>query len=166
MMENGGVVPRQPGDVPCGGLPYITTLVAKTRGAGVNHQEVRTVHRLYNHIEQVVLPRYRVDTIAGNRHLRIKYLTNEIDEEKLKYLLQSSEKKNNKQTELYQVLQMLLQVMLDIFQRMDRVPTKKTWEEMNAIRQHYNASIMKINNIYKSKAATLFITDKWEMGTH
>ncbi len=171
MKNTTGSVPRQPGDVPCGGMPDLWQINAiKSRFIGkMPITTIRTIHRLYRHIIEVIRPRYQVDYLADNRDLRIKYLLNEIDEEYLKKLLQIREKRNTKKTEIFQVIEMFSQVLIDIFQRILDYNEKDTknenvdfGKEFENIRIYYNEAITKINKRYKS-SINIYISKEWTM---
>jgi hypothetical protein len=62
----------------------------------------------------VELPRYQTDYVQRNQDLRVQYLCNEIDEETFKTLVQRNDKKNRKNTEIAQVLQLANTAVTDI----------------------------------------------------
>lgn len=117
---NGGVAPREIGDVPCGGLPDIYHMRMFLQGKTDAHaiDQILSVFLVYHHVQQVELPLNQTNVITDNRELRIKYLANEIDEIMLKRLLRRKEKINDRKKEVYLVLELFLQIIVDITQRL------------------------------------------------
>lgn len=133
-------IPREPGDIPCGGLPTIPDLrrwfsIPQTQNIyQYNHRRrpyhtppdtigvpdgfktLLLIHRKLNHIEQVELPRYRPnpDIVDENEDLRIEFLMNEITEDEMKFQLQKREKKNQKHRDIYMVYDMFIHTISDI----------------------------------------------------
>lgn len=148
MQRNGNIAaPRNPGDIPCGGLLDIfqlRTFLSKFpkdlslippdplkksvygRAFHISHrqpipkelEDVYAIHRICTHIERDELPLYRVNYHTNNLDLRVKYLMQEIQEQDFKILLQQREKKNEKKKDIYQVLEMYLFAMVDMFQNL------------------------------------------------
>ena len=85
-----------------------------------NTQYLPIVSRLSNiirdtiHNTRVELPRFQTDYVQRNQDLRVQYLCNEIDEETFKTLVQRNDKKNRKNTEIAQVLQLANTAVTDI----------------------------------------------------
>lgn len=120
-MRRGGMpAPRNPLDVPCGGLPAYYALVQHLyeQGAGEDVQAALTgAYRLAAHTQGDLLPRYRVDAVADNRDLRVRYLLGEIAEGKFKLLIQRREKARQRRGEVGQVLAMHVHMSAFILQR-------------------------------------------------
>jgi hypothetical protein len=128
-MRANGTLPREPGDVPCGGLPGIEHLraligsQASTRwGADTRTMTQKTlwnIHRNHTHIQWVVQGRYIAeDRAAGNRDLRVKFMIKDFTEEVFKKKLQQREKANEKKGAIRQVLEMYQAVTIDLFRNL------------------------------------------------
>lgn len=138
---NGGAVPRELGDVPCGGIPDVSAVMVWLRQLpGVEqslqaqaplprfqrHPDPWTValeaypagmalfkyHRRVQHIEAMVLPTYRAAPV-DNTMARVRYLLGEHTEAQFKWELQKAEKKHQKLTAIHAVLQTLIAVVGD-----------------------------------------------------
>jgi hypothetical protein len=117
-MQQNGTVPRNLGDIPCGGLPTIYQLRAMLAQFGPKTKEVDamfSLHQLSSHIENVMIPNYHTNNLTNNLDLRVKYLMNEMNEDQFKVILQQREKKNIKKKEIHDVLEMYLFTSVDIF---------------------------------------------------
>jgi hypothetical protein len=130
---NGGTIPRQAGDIPCGGLPHINSLQrAIQKHASTNYHEnllemIYNIHRSYIHNQNVELRNYAVDIVNDNRDLRIAYLLNQINEELFKVRLQQREKARAKKTAIYQILSMYQGALIDIMRRIELCPN---WDQI------------------------------------
>ena len=77
-------------------------------------QLIRNV--IHNNLEE--LPNFQTDYILRNQDLRIKYLENELLEDEFKMLIQRNDKKNKKNNEIAQVLQLSNIAVTDIIYRL------------------------------------------------
>ena len=145
--NGGGVAPRNPGDIECGRelghntSDRIQTLSRKHPDLYKSEQkeyktysgriETRTNHKysdsvvnINNIIRNVIhnirieLPNFQTDYVVRNQDLRIKYLENLISEYEFKMLVQRNDKKNKKNTEIAQVLQLANTAVTDIIYRL------------------------------------------------
>ena len=69
------------------------------------------------HNNRIELPNYQTDYVVRNQDLRIKYLENVISEDEFKILIQRNDKKNKKNIEISQVLQLANTTTTDIIYR-------------------------------------------------
>ena len=146
--KNGaGAAPRNPGDFECGReLDHYTidriralsrkhndlfTCEYKEHTSWSGRKEMRTIHtyadsindiadiiRNIIHNNNVELPNFQTDYVIRNQDLRIKYLENLISEYEFKMLIQRNDKKNRKNTEVAQVLQLANTAVTDIVYRL------------------------------------------------
>ena len=168
--QNNGTIPRNPGDIPCGGLPtaydirkFIESKAIAIVGDRTLYDMILTIHRMHGHIQNIELPNYVTNAVADNRDLRAAYLIQKIDEDKFKHILQKNEKARNKKTEIRMVLDMFLGTIADILrnilqcqecgQIIERV------EELNNLREYFNDSMRPISKRYTCVAP--HINDKW-----
>ena len=138
--KNGGA-PRVAGDIECGrDLTHYTmdgvTNLIKTKHSNLidgarsqlttrypSYRYVLPVNNLSEiirnivHLTRVELPRFQTDYVQRNQDLRIQYLCNEINEETFKTLVQRNDKKNRKNTEIAQVIQLANTAVTDIVYR-------------------------------------------------
>ena len=100
-----GTLQRNPGDVPCGGIPTVYQLVSFGNDA-------LNLHRLIQHIQNT---RPRVDQ-DPNRKNRIEYMLGGLSDEQFKFRIQCAEKAREKQRDIYNVLDMFTTVATDLLQ--------------------------------------------------
>ena len=113
---NGGVAPRNRGDVRCGGAPAMWRINEKLRAAQVTFVHADESHRSIAHVNNVELPRFPNQLgEADNSRLRVSYLMKKIDEKTWKSKLKAKMKKQEKNVEINQILRMYTQTLSDIF---------------------------------------------------
>jgi hypothetical protein len=125
LRQNGddGRIARPIGDMPCGGLPNGRQLIRlferlkPTRTFNISNAGGRDllmfIERM-NHAYNVERHRY-ITRIEDNQDLRVKYMMNEIEEDKFKRLLQQREKARLKNREYEQVIEMAYTVSCDVY---------------------------------------------------
>ncbi len=69
------------------------------------------------HNNRVELPNFQTDYVIRNQDLRVKYLENSISEDEFKMQIQRNDKRNRKNTEIAQVLQLANTAVTDISYR-------------------------------------------------
>jgi hypothetical protein len=130
MRRNGGM-PREPGDIPCGGGeggPHLNhNMLSVEQHTRVNALDKMLTKRFFSmvrstlHIQRVELPRF--DVHRGNHHhednqqLRINYMRKFITETTFRIQLQRLHKSREKQREIHDVLSVYVQSMTDILTR-------------------------------------------------
>jgi hypothetical protein len=125
-----------------------------------NTQYLPIVNRLSNiirttiHNTRVELPRFQTDYVQRNQDLRVQYLCNEIDEETFKTLVQRNDKKNRKNTEMAQVIQLANTAVTDIVYRIiDNLRTcEPNKHSLEALISEFDAIISYCNEIFKDIA--------------
>jgi hypothetical protein len=160
---NGGVAPREAGDIPCGGLPITwqfsreilaTTLPVDTKNL------ILTIHRTLNDLIEVRLPDYPAQRVAGsNKDINIRYLMNEIDEATWQKTLEQRESKFEKKREIGQILTTFAHVGAEFMRQLMPNQTltveakatfvKRMWNEatakhMNDLRIYTNKSLKEL----------------------
>lgn len=141
--NNGGVAPRNPGDIQCGQeLNYNLTnqIIASARNhSGLFKSVENKNRRAYNNLEyyeydskimlicdiirnmihniRVELPTFQTDHFEKNQDLRIRYLEGLISEDEFKILIQRADKKNRKNTEITQIMTLCNTAINDIIHR-------------------------------------------------
>lgn len=183
--NGGGAAPRNPGDIECGrDLTHTTcdyiysaakrhpSLHKKTSEVYTNWRGVKEtrdrwqfdkkISNICDIVRQNIhnfrneLANFQTDYVEKNQDLRIKYLENILDEEDFKILIQRNDKKNKKNTELAQVIQLCNTAMTDIIYRLldhlqkspiDNYDIEPFINELMEIRNY-------CNNIFKDIAFT------------
>jgi len=145
--NGGGAAPRNPGDIECGReLTHHTTdtiqsasrkhlLLCKITTENYTNwrgeKQTKSSHKYDNkigvicdivrnciHNTRAELPNFQTDYVERNQDLRVKYLENLIGEEEFKIIIQRNDKKNRKNTEVAQVLQLCNTAVTDIIYRL------------------------------------------------
>lgn len=153
--QNGGVAPRVPGDVACGGIPHYNEV--RTRLVGFLPKEVEIVmqfHRVLNHVQHTELTRYHnVFNQADNQELRVNYLLGHIDQMVLKTEVQAKEKKREKERAVRRALEVLVEAGTDLLRRImaeTEVDKKRSiLDELDALRVYVNELLTKVYNRMK-----------------
>ena len=70
------------------------------------------------HNSHVEINNFQTDYVQRNQDLRIQFMMNEIDEEEFKLIIQRNDKKNKKNTEVAQVIQLSNTALTDIIYRL------------------------------------------------
>ena len=156
-----GTLARNPGDVPCGGLPDYYAIRGFLRNISQNSIEYATIinaHRAWGHM-QWVAQRYEVGNQQNNnRDLRISLMIGDVPEDEFKKKIQQREKARQRKTDIHQVIDMLRDVIMDLFQ--DFAQTKNTetlYLSLRELQTHYNDTLSKVSKRYSNCAVpTLF----------
>jgi hypothetical protein len=151
-------------DAPCGNRTFVTMIDRMLRqvrpryGLPVYTPEftdiIELIRRLL-HIEEEVLPVYRQD-VFGSQELRIKYMTNEYSEQKMRMMLRRQEKRNEKNRDQFEVFQFVIEAAKDIIERfVQTIQNGTTYnleilQELENVRTHANESFKNIGSLYKN----------------
>jgi len=176
--NNNGVIPRNPGDIPCGGLPDYYTIRAVTDDVRCN-----ALHQTITHILNVEIRRYNnvQEEELINRDLRIKYLMNEINDEQLKQVLQQNEKSRQKMIDFRNIYQMFCDVGSDIFRQIlaeyykislrnrtneQKIALKNYLNEqiiiIDRLIEYFNDNLKKVGKVYKCVYPGINKNYRWE----
>ena len=128
-----GSLERVPGDIECGqelnnytselifqAARRHTTLYNKRGNVYVYNEKINdgcNIIRNMRHNIRVELHNFQTDYVEKNQELRVRYLENIIDEEEFKMLIQRNDKKNKKNTEIAQIIQLANTAVTDIVYR-------------------------------------------------
>jgi hypothetical protein len=134
------------------------------------------IHRRTVDVKGHLMPKYQTDddTFETNVDIRMKFLKNEISKESFNKTLMTRMKTKKKKQMIYQNLEMLENVSIDIFyrlyttitlaprgSRLDLVPFLREFEN---IREYYNVSILKTKKRFAMKGVLcLCVNEKWEI---
>ena len=128
-----GTIERAVGDIECGrelnnhtselifqAARRHTKLYDKTGNRYVYNTKINEgcdIIRNMRHNIRVELNNFQTDYVEKNQDLRVRYMQNIIDEEEFKMLIQRNDKKNKKNTEIAQVIQLANTAVTDIVYR-------------------------------------------------
>ena len=166
--QNGGV-PRQPGDVPCGGIPTPQEIKNRVKelSDGIIDLPARD-NLLYQfwrflqfsqHFRDIVIPRYQdiVDRTRNpevvNRNYRIRYLMNQLTEDEFKKAVYKEEQDMIHRREYLHIYNTMTTLIEDQLQRLMHENTK-TIDDLNYIVDECLQIIQYINNCFQQLANT------------
>ena len=167
-----GTLPRQPGDVPCGGFPdwhhisrliggganlYATRLEPGASSVNVVKASIISAYRSHPHAIYTLVPRYTVeDRRTENRDLRVKFMIGDLSEEEFKKKIQQREKANQRKTAIRQVLEMYTTIITDLFQSFQQEKDMTVlYESLCGLRDHYNTTLGRVQFTYKCAVPNL-----------
>jgi hypothetical protein len=176
---NGGVVPRDPGDIPCGAnLPgaWRFNRDVYQRFGMENDAWLLEGLRVITHIHEVEINAMTNDAEDGdNTEHNLRYLRQEIDEKRWKQILQQREKRRMKRDEIRMQYEAFVGACIDIYGRLTthvrNIPSEKTFDkvtrqgvlqliqdtEMNllGLRTIFNEGMMLLSKRYKCQVLQL-----------
>ena len=182
--KNGSVV-RNPGDIECGReLGHYTvgrihdlakmhsdlyksekkeyTTWSGRKEMRFSYEYCQTIDKICNiivnviHNNRVELPNFQTDYVIRNQDLRVRYLENSISEEEFKMLIQRNDKRNRKNTEIAQVLQLANTAVTDIVYRLiDNLEKSKNGQHnLESFLREIEEIIKYCNDIFKDISFT------------
>ena len=150
---NNGVIAREVGDDPCGGVIdyFAIHITLRTDEVTKYHQAMEDTNNKMRYLPHRVRTNYD--------DLGIKYLISVITKEQWKKTLKTRIKQDEKDNNLYHIYNMFVNVINDLFRNMieDRNIENFKINADNLI-EYTNNQIKKLNNRYKSKSKNVFIT--------
>jgi hypothetical protein len=161
---HGGTIAREPGDIPCGGLP---TGLELYRSLSDNYrckrmfvgdaQKITNIHMLVTHVLAIEFDE-RVDDAES---LRVRYMMNELSENDYKKILQRKEKFREKRRDVQQIFRMFCDVISD---HMRQIVNGELSKEdcivmLERLRDYTNKAFQKVQKRYGLKAP--HIQDNW-----
>jgi hypothetical protein len=125
--RTGGVMPRNPADVPCGGFPGVWELRPFPRGTRQNiTHSYYEFHRICQEIQDMSQRNYRthIDQNQLNDY-HVQYLLNEITEKQWGRLLAMNEKKRKRDAEIQEVFMAFRTVAVEFILRVQHYSDEK-----------------------------------------
>ncbi len=151
--QNNGAVPREAGDIPCGGLPMAWPFTRAITASAIPIHEKNAIlaaHRCFGDIINVRIPEFPARRLANsNMEINVKYLMNELDEENWQKLLEQRETRFERKKEIGQILTMFAHVGADIMRQMENTPPSdlpRVWknglgQQLFDLRKYTNQSL-------------------------
>lgn len=117
---NKGVIPREPGDVVCGGLCsyyQLRTFIISWLSDNEVKNKVSEWHRFIGHITNIDLlnTRQKLQFLNNNEHLRVRYIVGEISKEELSKTLLKNDAIRKKIVEFVNIFELLSVVGIESF---------------------------------------------------
>jgi hypothetical protein len=174
---NNGQIPREAGDVPCGGLPnayLFIRFIMDQQNLVLGEEtkrEIMVIHRCMSDIENYRMAQYPLRQPANvNRDLDILFLTNDIDEEKWGTSLERQETNFERRKEIGLIVQTLLHVGAEKLSALYNSATNakhtrrrlfaEVLPEMNKVREFTNKSLWAKGR--QMGMVVPQISDRWE----
>lgn len=138
LQRNGKEIQRNPLDIPCGGIPYITEIVEAMKHVippidkatlDIIYSRIRILH----HIQQIEMPFYQVEQVPieeYNRKHRVSYMMGRLSEKKFKLIIQQADKAMSKKKDISMVLNTIVTIGSDISRRLLEI---KKHDELTSI---------------------------------
>ncbi len=158
--HNGGTLPREAGDIPCGGLPNQWNFTRKVSGIlTLPQREKHLLYAIHRCLADVIdrLPDFPARPPATmNKDINIRYLMNEIEEEDWRKLLEQRETRFERKKEIGQILTMFTHVGSEYLRQLDAAPdlyaiwkwnddaTKSVWKQLEDLRLYTNKSLYEL----------------------
>ena len=156
-----GTVPRNPGDVPCGGFPDWIAISNRFPRTHPLYKKIANSHRTYAHCQYIVIPRYTTG-IHDNRDMRIKFMIGDVNEDEFKKRIQQREKARQRKTDISQVLDMYMTVINDLFQGfVNDSNCEILSESLTELSKHFNTTMTSISKRY-SKCVTPHLSENFD----
>lgn len=184
--NGGGAAPRNPGDIECGrelthdtyeqiqtvARRHANSLCKKTTHDYLDWQNIRKTRNVFDYDDKIMklcktvrdtihtihteLPNFQTNYVERNQDLRIKYLENGISEGLFKTVIQRNDKKNKKNTEIAQVIQLANTALTDIIYRaIDHLQKSDTDKaDVNPFLNEIDQLIKYCNDIFRDIAFT------------
>ncbi len=162
LRRNGGVIPREVGDDVCGGnvdYIHIRNAFSPSFWKTLMYEYILECNRYMQHISEVVLPTLpnRLG-VQDNSDLGVKYLVGDIDKDKWIKTLKIRVKKEEKNNNIYNILNMFVTVMNDLFRNLIETKNSKEFKmQVGKLTEYTNEQIERILKRYKSKDKQFFV---------
>ena len=160
---HGMALPRNPGDVPCGGFPEWHELTRRISRSCVWWPHVAGAHRSYGHCQWVLLPRYTLNGRVDNRDLRIRFMIGDFNEDEFKKKIQQREKAAQRKTDIRQIIEMYTNVLIDLFQAfITDGDVDVLHDSLLELRTHVNTNFTLVSKRY-SNCAVPFVNENFDV---
>lgn len=168
--QNNGQIPRNIGDVPCGGMPQIYQIMNVMKAKKISNPiqyKVTTCHRGLQHIIHYEIHRHPINLVGGDAYtqLRVRYLLKEISEDDWKKELQRIEKKNEKNIAFRHVFDMIIAISIDMFNKIliceNDKEVNEIMTEMETLKTYFNETIEKITYRFSTTKNYNCLDEDW-----
>ncbi len=147
----------------CGGMPHIEEVKLIMEQRAVVFPGLENVYKLLGNISRGLLPALgrAFNRADQNQYLRIKYLSNKIDEKKWKSSLKSRHKRLELDRSLHEIMSVFVTVLRDLFQVFVREYDTFLVSDSDKVRKYVNTITTTAGKRYNS--ITPKITHEWSM---
>lgn len=171
----GGRMARNPGDIPCGGLPHVQEIyqflipgyshMYRSRNLNPQQQLIVKYHRVVIHIQNhELMYQYRYQA-PDNTQYRVRYLMDELSEENWKKILQQGEKNREKKRDMANILRMFSDTSADFFRQLlqKEIDIKNFSDLSEQLRTYTNSTFATIHTRYN--CVTPYVDQGWNYVT-
>ena len=157
--QHGGM-DRDPNDIECGGLPNLRNLDYLIRTKNLDKIiNIPMLYQLIQHVSNVTIPRYNRNNRnvrVTNTDLRVKFMLDEVDEDRMKIELHKREKVLNRDREISDIFVMFRNTMSDIMRNIyERVKTSPKIDDqvdlIDKLVNYSNNELKRVGDVYKLK---------------
>ncbi len=158
--QNGGALPREAGDIPCGGLPHQWQFTRKVSVVtAIPHKEKNLIYAIFRCFADVAdrLPDFPARPPATmNKDINIKYLMNQLSEDDWRKMLEQRETRFERKKEIGQILTMFTHVGAEYMRLLDNATdmwaawkwnddaNKSIWKQCEDLRRYTNKSLYEL----------------------
>jgi hypothetical protein len=162
-------MPREVGDVPCGGLPNWESIKTAIKPYGINVMNLtylQTVHKMIEFIQSREIQKYPVQEGRDEylNEIAVDYMADKLSESQWKTKLLTIEKKKELNIEKRLILDMILAVLIDIFRDLCVVSSKDIIDakttEIDEIRKYFNKSMKNLGERFDTGRVRV-ISETW-----
>lgn len=167
-------MPREVGDVPCGGLPDWISIQFAIKPYGIDVMSLtylQTVYKMTEFIQNKEVQKYPVQEGRDEylNKIAVDYMADKLPESQWKSKLFNAEKKTEINTEKRLVLDMILAVLIDIFRDICVATSKDIIDgkirEIEQIRKYFNKSFKNLANRFDINCVKV-ISQTWMEWTY
>jgi len=168
----GGIAPRNPGDIVCGGMcnyvmlrTVFTNIILKTEYFVKNRVFVNnlvsvfySLHRIGVHISQVSLPHYREQArdIDHNEGLRVDYILKRKTKEELRTIVYQRDYTRQKNREVLYILELISVTLIETFNQI--INSKNKLPKFIAELEQYHTDFMNLANYANEQLETISVS--------
>ena len=169
MRENGGGMPRDPGDVLCGrevDPRFLADLFHKVRAPGSEpyFKQVYAFISTIPHLRFHDLPRFQVDNININLNSRKAFVSNALSLVKFKQAIRRNHLRVLKFNAIHDLLLAIIQAATDIAFRFQSMPSYSFIHEFQSLIQYANSEFATIHlHFNSSPRQRLFFRNSFEL---
>lgn len=159
--RRGGILGREAGDVPCGGMPSVIELHEATR-YNLTCEKTTSLYRMRSCIVNIATG--HIDMYAANeenddpaRAMRVLYILGELTETEFKRKLYQNEKKHNRRQAIWYILATIIHAGSDLLRQMvmKLMPAPSCADQLTALFEGANDALRNVHQQYGGRAVAI-----------